>query len=139
MSKIRERFIHNSFSSYAVNILWYFISPYRKSYSSNHVILRLTENWKKYLDKNKMFGTVLMHLWKDFDGMPHDLLFAKLHAYGLSEDAMTFLYWYSKRRRQSVKINDRESFSNTFIWCTTRLHVRPNVIQYFHKWLIFID
>ena len=76
MSKIRERFIHNSFSSYAVNILWYFISPYRKSYSSNHVILRLTENWKKYLDKNKIFGTVLMHLWKDFDGMPHDLLFA---------------------------------------------------------------
>lgn len=90
MSKIRERFIH-SFSSYAVNILWYFISPYRKSYSSNHVILRLTENWKKYLDKKNFVGTVLMGLSKAFDYIHHDLRIAKLHAHGLLEDVVTFI------------------------------------------------
>ena len=46
MSKIYERCICYSFSSYAETILLNFISAYKKS-SSNHVLLRLTENWKK--------------------------------------------------------------------------------------------
>ena len=56
MSKIYERFIHNCLSSYAESFLSKFISAYRKSYSSNHVLLRLIENWKKSLD-NKNFVT----------------------------------------------------------------------------------
>ena len=110
MSKIYERFIHNSLSSYAETILSNFISAYRKSYSSNHVLLRLIENWKKSLDNKNFVGTVLMDLSKAFDCIPHDLLVAKLHAYGLSEDAITFVYSYLKRRKQGVKINDTESF-----------------------------
>ena len=54
MSKIYERFIHDSLSSYAENILSNFISAYRKTYSSNHVLLRLIENWKKSLDKKNL-------------------------------------------------------------------------------------
>ena len=34
---------------------------------------------------------------------------AKLHAYGFSEDAVTFVYSYLKRRKQGVKIIDTES------------------------------
>ena len=41
--------------------------------------------------------------------IPHDLLPAKLHAYGLSEDAVTFVSTYLKRRKQGAKINDTES------------------------------
>ena len=110
MSKIYERFIHNSLSSFAENILSNFISAYRKAYSSNHVLLRLIENWKKSLDNKNFVGTVLMDLSKSFDCIPHDLLVAKLHAYGLSEDTVTFIYSsYLKRRKQSVKINNTES------------------------------
>ena len=36
-------------------------------------------------------------------------LIAKLHAYGLSEDAVTFVYSYLKCRKQGAKINDTES------------------------------
>ena len=109
MSKIYERFIHNSLSSFAENILSNFISAYRKAYSSNHVLLRLIENWKKSLDNKNFVGTVLMDLSKAFDCIPHDLLVAKLHAYGLSEDTVTFIYSYLKRRKQGVKINNTES------------------------------
>ena len=54
----------------------------KKSYSSNHVLLRLTENWKKSQDNKSFVGTVLMDLSIVFDCIPHDLLAAKLHVYG---------------------------------------------------------
>ena len=72
-------------------------------------MLRLIENWKKSLDNKNFVSTVLMDLSKAFDCIPHDLLVAKLHAYGLSNDAVTFIYSYLKRRKQGVKINDTES------------------------------
>ena len=54
-------------------------------------------------------GTVFMDLSKAFDYILHDLLVAKLHAYGLSEDAVTFVYSYLKRKKQVENINDTAS------------------------------
>ena len=54
-------------------------------------------------------GTILIELSKAVDCIPHDLLPAKLHAYGLSEDAITFVHSYVKVRIKGVKINDTES------------------------------
>lgn len=108
-SKIYERFLHNSLSKFTEKIFSEFISAYRKNYSSNHVLLKLIDDWKASLDNNKIVGTVLMDLSKAFDCIPHDLLIAKLHAYGLSIKSLTFIYSYLKRRKQGVKINDTES------------------------------
>ena len=110
MSKTYERFIHNNLCSYAETILSSFISAYKKSYSSNHVLLRPIKNWIKSIDHKNFVGTALMDLSKAFDCIPHNLLVAKLHAYGLSEDAVTFAYSYLKRRKKGVKINDAEIF-----------------------------
>ena len=60
------------------------ISAYRKGYSTNHVLLRLIEDWKTALDSNLFTGTALMDLSKAFDCIPHNLLIAKLHAYGFT-------------------------------------------------------
>ena len=50
-----------------------------------------------------------MNLSKDFDVIPHDLLIAKIHAYGFSIDAVTFFYSYLKKRKQNVRINNTHS------------------------------
>ena len=53
--------------SSVTNFLSDFISAYRKGYSTNHVLLRLNENWKAVLDSNLFAGAVLMDLPKAFD------------------------------------------------------------------------
>ena len=39
--------------------------------------------WKDIFEKNKEFQALLTNLSKEFDCICHDLLIAKLHAYGL--------------------------------------------------------
>ena len=90
-SKIYEKFLHENLTNYVNTFLSKFISAYRKSYSTNHVLIRLIENWKKSLDEKKFVGAVLMDLSKAFDSIPHELLIAKMYAYGFSIKAVTFL------------------------------------------------
>ena len=108
-SKIYERFLHENLTDYVDSFLSKFRSAYRKSCSSNHVLIHFIENWKKSLNQKKFVRAVLMDLSKAFDSIPHDLRIAKLHAYGFSIDAVTFFYSYLKRRNQNVKINNTHS------------------------------
>ena len=55
-----------------------FISAYRKNYNTQHVMLRLLEEWRENLVKNYVIAVVLMELYKTFDCVPHDLLLVKL-------------------------------------------------------------
>ena len=64
------RFVHENLTPFVNTFLSEFISAYRKTYSTNHVLIRLIENWKKSLDQNKFLGTVLMDLSKAFDCIP---------------------------------------------------------------------
>ena len=88
--------VYEKIDPYVTGFLSSFISTYRKRYSSNHVILRLIEEWKRNLDNKKFVGAVLMDLSNAFDCIPHDLLIAKMSAYGFD----------LKRRKQNVKINN---------------------------------
>ena len=83
------------------------ISAYHKSYNSLHVLIRLIEEWREYLLKT-VVGAVLTDLSKAFDCIPHDLLIAKLEAYGLGEKALSYIYSYLTNRNQSVCINDKK-------------------------------
>ena len=50
-----------------------------------------------------------MDLSKAFDTINHDLLLAKLHAYGVSTNALKLMMNYLKNRHQRTKINDSYS------------------------------
>ena len=62
---------------------------YRKAYSTNHVLLRLIGKWKSALDNKNFVRAELMDLSKAFGRIHHDLLIAKLHAYGFSKNNLT--------------------------------------------------
>ena len=52
-SKIYERVLHENRTNYVNTFLSKFISTYRKSYSTNHALVRMIENWKKSLEQKK--------------------------------------------------------------------------------------
>ena len=57
----------------------------------------------------KFVGAVLKDVSKAFQSIPHNLLIAKIHAYGFPIDAVTCFYSYLKRRKQNVRINNIHS------------------------------
>ena len=69
----------------------------------------MTEDWRKALDDRKYVGAVLMDLSKTFDCMPHNLLLAKLQAYGLSSESIALMRSYLTGRHQRVKIGSKTS------------------------------
>ena len=57
------------------------------------------------LDKSGYAGALLMDLSKAFDCIDHELLIAKLYAYGLYRNALKMIHSYLSKRLQRVKIN----------------------------------
>ena len=81
-------------------------SAYRENYSSEHVLIRLLEDWRICLDNKYVVGGVLMDLSNTFDCVPHDLLIAKREAYGIDENLLAYLHSYLSNRKQCVRINN---------------------------------
>ena len=69
----------------------------------------MIDKWKEAIDKNKVFGALLTDLSKAFDCICHDLLVAKLHAYGLSLSALKMIQDYLLNRKQRTKIGSSYS------------------------------
>ena len=92
-----------------------FFSAYRKSFSTEHVLIRLSEDWRNKLDNNNVVVAVLTDLSKAFDCIPHDLSVAKLNAYGFNRDTVAYIYSYLKNRKQCVRINGTRSYLGDII------------------------
>ena len=108
-SKIYEKVLKQQLIKHLDKTLSVFIAACRKTYGTQHVLIRLVEDWRSKLNNDYLVGAILMDLSKAFDCIPHDLLIAKLHAYGFDEDALVLIYSYLKRRKQCVRINNTYS------------------------------
>ena len=64
----------------------------------------MLEIWNKVLDKGYICA-FFMDLSKAFDTLNHDLLIAKLGAYGFETDALRYMKSYLTNRKQRVKVN----------------------------------
>ena len=65
----------------------------------------MLEKWKGAVDDKKVFGAFLTDLSKAFDYLSHELIIAKLNAYGFSFPAPKLIYDYFSNRQQRTKIN----------------------------------
>ena len=108
-SNIYEKFAQNLLVSNIEEFLSPFLAAYRKSYSTQYVLIRMVEEWKQNLDNNFIVGAVLTDLSKASDCIPHDLFIAKLSAYGLKRDLLCYFYSYLKGRKQCDQINNEQS------------------------------
>ena len=69
----------------------------------------MLEKWKSATDNKKSFGALLTDLSKTFDCLSHELLIAKLNAYGFNMSGLRFVHSYLKNRMQRTRINSEYS------------------------------
>ena len=86
-----------------------FLTSFRKNYSTQHCLMRVLEKWKKTLDKDGYICAIFMDLPKAFDTMNHNLLIAKLRAYGFDTNALHYIKSYLDNRKQRVRLNSNFS------------------------------
>ena len=108
ISKIYELCIYDQLSFFFENVLSKYQFGFRKGFSAQECLVSFIELWKKSVDQNGAFGALLTDLSKAFDCVNHDLLVAKLYAYGVDFPALKLIFSYLNGRKQKVRI------SNTF-------------------------
>ena len=82
------------------------LTGFRKNHTTQDALLNMIEKWKQALEKGKKVGTIFMDLSKAFDTLNHNLLLAKLNAFGFSFNAIKFVQSYLSERFQRVNINN---------------------------------
>ena len=92
ISKVYERWIYDQIQNYFDQILSKFQCGFRKGFNAQHCLIALIEKWKKSVDSGGAFGALLTDLSKAFGCLSHELLIAKLEAYGFDEKALTLIY-----------------------------------------------
>ena len=70
------------------------ISAYRQIHSSQHVLIRLLEEWKEDLNNNFVVLGVFMGFSKTFDCIPHDLSIAKLETSGFNDNLVQYTFFF---------------------------------------------
>ena len=70
---------------------------FRKGYSTQTALISMLGKWKLSMDNKGFAGGVLMDLSKAFDTINHQLLLAKLYAYGFSKKAEICSYLSNRK------------------------------------------
>ena len=90
-------------------IYLHYLCGFRKGFSTQHCLTVMLECWKKAIDKGKLAGALLTDLSKAFDCINHELLIAKMEAYGFDHKSLTYIYSYLSIRKQRTKVNGSSS------------------------------
>ena len=110
VSKIFERRLAKQMLHFVNKFLSPKICGYRQGYNTQHAVIKLVGTCKKTLNTKGFVGAVFMDLSKAIDCLNHELLFAKLNAYGFSTNVIRMMCSYLTGRRQRVKV--KGSFSS---------------------------
>ena len=92
ISKIYEKLIANQITKFSDQFLSKYLCGFRKGYSSQYALLNMLRDWQK---------------WCYIDGsiyQKHDLLIAKMEAYGFGITTLKFMFSYLSKRKHRVRI-----------------------------------
>ena len=81
------------------------MSGFLRGHSCYTALIKMFDDWRLALDSKKVIGSIAIDLSKAFDSICHNLLLAKLRAYGIGEEAIDFLHSHLSGRKQRVKVN----------------------------------
>ena len=102
--------MHNQMNNFFTNKLSKYQCGSRKGFGTQHCLLVMIEKRRKIRDNKGVFAAVLTDLSKAFDCISHQLLIAKLNAYGFDIKSLNFILAYFTNRKQKTKIGS--SFSD---------------------------
>ena len=105
ISKVFERIMANQILPYIETFLSKFLCGFRKGHSTQHALLNMLRRWQHHLSKGNKVGALLMDLSKAFDCLSHELLIAKLEAYGFKSESLKLIHSYLFKRRHRVRIS----------------------------------
>ena len=87
VSKVFEKIMYDQLYEY----IEHFLNQLLRGFRTQHALFKLLQKWQKELDSGGFISTILMDLSKAYDCLPHDLLIAKLEAYGLDNGSLNLL------------------------------------------------
>ena len=106
ISKLFERLIYNQLYDYMRQFFSPLLEGFRQGYRTQHVLLNFMQLYKNSIDNKGFAGALFMDLSKAFDSVNHDLLLAKLNAYGINLDALQLIRSYLSKRNQRVRVKN---------------------------------
>ena len=109
ISKIYERYLYNQMQTYFDNLLSKYQCGFRKGYNAQHCLVYMIEKWKESADSGEAFGAFMTDFSKAFDCLHHELLIAKLDAYGFDIKSVKLIQQYLSNRKQRVKVGNAYS------------------------------
>ena len=101
--------MYDQMYKYFDQILSKYQCGFRQGYNTQHCLLMMVEKWKEALDQGGLGGALLTDLSKAFDCIKHDLLIAKLSAYGFDSHSLSFVFSYLNERKRRTKIQNSYS------------------------------
>ena len=77
---------------------------FRRGFSAQDCLLAMLGKWKSAVDKGKIFGILMADLSKAFDCLSHELIIAKLNAYGFSLPALKLMQSYLQKESKELRL-----------------------------------
>ena len=109
LSKVYECFMNKQVTLFANTRLSSLMCGFSNGYSAQEAFFSLVEACCSTLDKKCYLGTVMMDLSEAYDYIPHDLLIARLAAYGFGLKCLKLFSSLLSSRKQHVKYGNSYS------------------------------